>query len=179
MKYFNLLLAVYLLLAGCSQETTDRQTAVDDLAEKVIAEKAEQKKQAEPVIEALRKEYNLIKRRGLSDEYAEQIVKGKTRVFATGFALARSRGKDKAYSDGYAKIYSKLWQLTEKGLITLTSTDLYFEMIENLNATPDYAWVFIQGYALSRGDGYSGNEAVLIGQRMADSVHGKSKGVSK
>ena len=47
MKYFNLLLAVYLLLAGYSQETTDRQTAVDDLAEKVIAEKAEQKKQAE------------------------------------------------------------------------------------------------------------------------------------
>ena len=47
MKYFNLLLAVYLLLVGCSQEAVDRQTAVDDLAEKVIAEKAEQKKQAE------------------------------------------------------------------------------------------------------------------------------------
>ncbi len=43
----RILLAVAVLLAACSQETTDRQTAVDDLAEKVIAEKAEQKKQAE------------------------------------------------------------------------------------------------------------------------------------
>ena len=31
MKYFNLLLAAYLLLAGCSQKASDRQTAVDDL----------------------------------------------------------------------------------------------------------------------------------------------------
>ena len=47
MKYRTLLLSVLIVLAGCQQETTDRQTAVDDLAEKVIAEKAEQKKQAE------------------------------------------------------------------------------------------------------------------------------------
>ena len=46
MKFRSLLLITVVLLAGCSQET-DRQTAVDDLAEKVIAEKAEQKKQAE------------------------------------------------------------------------------------------------------------------------------------
>ena len=47
MKYCTLLLLVLVVLIGCKQETTDRQTAVDDLAEKVIAEKAEQKKQAE------------------------------------------------------------------------------------------------------------------------------------
>ena len=46
MNFRTLLLSVLVVLAGCSQET-DRQTAVDDLAEKVIAEKAEQKKQAE------------------------------------------------------------------------------------------------------------------------------------
>ena len=46
MNFRTLLLSVLVVLAGCSQET-DRQTAVDDLAEKVIAEKVEQKKQAE------------------------------------------------------------------------------------------------------------------------------------
>ena len=45
MNFRTLLLSVLVVLAGCSQETA--QTAVDDLAEKVIAEKAEQKKQAE------------------------------------------------------------------------------------------------------------------------------------
>ena len=43
----RILLLVAVLLAACSQETTDRQTAGDDLAYQVIAEKAEQKKQAE------------------------------------------------------------------------------------------------------------------------------------
>ena len=42
-----ILLLVAAVLVGCSQEAADRQTAVDDLAEKVIAEKTEQKKQAE------------------------------------------------------------------------------------------------------------------------------------
>ena len=46
MNFRTLMLSVLVVLAGCSQET-DRQTAVDDLAEKVIAEKAKQKKQAE------------------------------------------------------------------------------------------------------------------------------------
>ena len=46
MNFRTLLLSVLVVLAGCSQET-DRQTPVDDLAAQVIAEKAEQKKQAE------------------------------------------------------------------------------------------------------------------------------------
>ena len=46
MNFRTLMLSVLVVLAGCSQET-DRQTPVDDLALKVIAEKAEQKKQAE------------------------------------------------------------------------------------------------------------------------------------
>ena len=46
-EVFQLAVSRLSLVGGCSQETTDRQTAIDDLAEKVIAEKAEQKKQAE------------------------------------------------------------------------------------------------------------------------------------
>ncbi|MXZ00011.1 hypothetical protein F4Y93_04945 [Candidatus Poribacteria bacterium] len=43
----RILLLIAAVLVGCSQETTDRQTAGDNLAEKVIAEKTGRAGEAE------------------------------------------------------------------------------------------------------------------------------------